>query len=135
MKYLLDTNVLSDLRRRQAAVVRWTMGQPDDDFAISAVSLMELERGVLLVERRDPRQGRALRRWLDEQVVPEFSGRTIAVDADVAVRAASLHVPNPMPTEDAYIGATALVHDLELVTRNTEDFAIAGLRVVDPWRS
>ena len=133
MKYLLDTNVLSDLRRQRPEVVAWTHEHPDDAFAISAVTLMEIERGVLLVERRDRRQARPLRRWLERQVVPEFADRTIPIDADVARRAATLHVPDPMPADDAYVAATALVHELVLVTRNTGDFARSGVTIVDPW--
>ena len=134
MRFLLDTNVLSDLRRARVEVVSWTRRHADDDFAVSAVSLMELERGVLLVERRDPLQGRGLRHWLDEQVVPEFAERTLPVDAAVALRAAALHVPDPMPSEDAYIAATALVHGLVLATRNIGDFARTLVPTVDPWR-
>ncbi len=133
MRYLLDTNVLSDLRRRQPAVVEWTQRHRDDDFTISAVTLMELERGVLRLERRDPRQALPLRRWLDGQVVPEFSGRTLPIDAAVALRAAALHVPDPMPAEDAYVAATALVHQLDLVTRNIGDFTRSGVTTIDPW--
>lgn len=133
MRFLLDTNVLSDLRRGQPEVVEWTHSHPDEDFAISAVTLMELERGVLRLERRDRRQGRPFRRWLDDQVVPEFAGRTLAIDGAVARRAAALHVPDPMPTEDAYIAATALTHELVLVTHNTSDFARSGVPVIDPW--
>jgi len=133
VRYLLDTNVLSDLRRRQPEVVAWTHRHTDDDFAISAVTLMELERGVLRLERRNKRQARALRRWLDDQLVPEFAGRTLPIDAPVALRAAALHVPDPMPAEDAYVAATALVHDLALVTRNTGDFDRSGVTTIYPW--
>ena len=135
MRYLLDTNVVSDLRRRQPEVVEWTHRHQDEDFAISAVTLMELERGVLRLERRDRRQALPLRRWLDEQVIPEFSGRTLPIDADVALRAAALHVPDPMPAEDAYVAATALVHDLTVVTRNTTDLARSGATTLDPWQA
>lgn len=132
MRFLLDTNVLSDLRRRRPELVAWTRRYADDDFAISAVTLMELERGVLRLARKDRQQGAVLRRWLDYQVVPEFAGRTLSIDAAVARRAGGLHVPDPMPAEDAYIAATALVHDLVLVTRNTRDFAGTGTSVIDP---
>lgn len=133
MKYLLDTNVLSDLRRGRPELVQWTQRHPDDDFAISAVTLMELERGVCRLERRDHQQGAVLRGWLEDQVVPEFAGRTLPVDALVARRAGALHVPDPMPAEDAYVAATALVHELTLVTRNIRDFTRTGVSVVDPW--
>jgi predicted nucleic acid-binding protein len=134
VRFVLDTNVLSDLRRGQPAVVQWARRYPDDDFAISAATLMELQRGVLLLERRDRRQGRVLRRWFEDQVVPEFDTRTLPVDGAVARRAAALHVPDPMPAEDAYIAATALVHGLAIVTRNTDDFASSGATTIDPWR-
>lgn len=132
MKYLLDTNVLSDLRRGRPELVEWTHRHPDDDFAISAVTLMELERGVRRIERRDRRQGAVLRGWLDDQVVPEFAGRTLPIDVSVARRAGTLHVPDPMPAEDAYIAATALVHELVLVTRNTGDFARSEVTTINP---
>ncbi|KAA1419168.1 type II toxin-antitoxin system VapC family toxin [Nocardioides humilatus] len=134
MKYLLDTNVLSDLRRGRPEVVAWTHQHSDDDFAISAVTLMEIERGIRLLERRDPHQARPLRGWLEAQVIPEFDGRTLPVDGAVALCAAALHVPDPMPSEDAYIGATAITHRLTLVTRNVADFARAGVATVDPFR-
>jgi predicted nucleic acid-binding protein len=133
--FLLDTNVLGDLRRGDPQVVRWSYLHDDDKFAISAVTLMEMERGVLLIERRDRRQGRVLRLWLDEQVIPEFSGRTLPVDGRVAMQAAALHVPDPMPAEDAYIAATALAYELILVTRNVRDFARTGARTLDPRRA
>jgi toxin FitB len=132
VRFLLDTNVLSDLRRADPQVVTWSYLHDDDEFAVSAVTLMELERGVLLVERRDRRQGRALRFWLDELVIPEFAERTLPVDARVALQAAALHVPNPMPAEDAYIAATALVHGLVLVTRNIRDFASTSAHTLNP---
>ncbi|WP_182379630.1 type II toxin-antitoxin system VapC family toxin [Nocardioides sp. WS12] len=132
MNFLLDTNVLSDMFRRNRTVAAW-LAAHEDACAISAITTMELERGVLLLERRDPRQAIRLRRWFDEWVLPEFAWRTHGVDTDVALRAAALHVPDPVPINDAYIAATAQVHDLTVVTRNVADFARTGVLVINPY--
>lgn len=132
MRYLLDTNVLSDLYRKNAAVVAWVRRHPDEDFAISTITLFELERGVLRLERRDPRQAAPLRQWLEGQVLQDFDGTTLPVDSAVAARAARLYVPDPVPLNDCYIAATALVHGLTVVTRNVADFERTGVPVVDP---
>lgn len=101
---------------------------------VSAVTIHELEHRVQLLERSDPAQGAVLREWLDHSVATAFSGRILAVDEAVARRAASLHVPDPAPYRDAFIGATALVHGLTVVTRNVGDFErFAGLDIVNPW--
>ncbi len=136
--FLLDTNVISEMRkagtgRADARVVRWLEQVDATSFYLSAVSVMELELGVLLAERRDPAQGRSLRAWMDNQVLPEFAGRTLAVDQAVALRCARLHVPNPRPERDALIAATALVHGMSVVTRNIDDFTPTGVAVVNPW--
>ncbi|MFT3889809.1 MAG: type II toxin-antitoxin system VapC family toxin [Arachnia sp.] len=134
MKYLLDTNVLSDARRRSSPrLSRWLAEQRVIDLGISAITLLELELGVRLMERRDARQGAALRRWLQDQVVAAFSGRVLPVDGPVAIQCAGLHVPDRMPDMDALIAATALAHDLTLVTRNTDDMARPGVRLLNPW--
>lgn len=132
MRLLLDTNVLSELYRRQPAVLAWLARHRDEDFAISAITVLELERGTLLLARRDPRQAAPLRSWLTERVIPEFGRRILPVDTSVALRAAALHVPDPMPVNDAYIAATALVHGLTVVTRNVADFVRTGVPVVNP---
>lgn len=134
--FLLDTNVISELRKARAAdpkVVAWANSVEASVLFISAITVFELEQGVLLVERRDAKQGMALRTWLDGQVMPEFSSRILSIDADVARRCASLHVPDPRSERDALIAATALVHAMTVVTRNVADFDKTGVRLVNPW--
>ncbi|MCK3780588.1 type II toxin-antitoxin system VapC family toxin [Ensifer sesbaniae] len=139
MKYLLDTNVISELRKvgddkADANVVAWIGAEDAARFFISAITILELERGVLGVQRRDAAQGARLRSWLDGQVRPEFAGRILTVDDTVATRCAHLHVPDRRNEADALIAATALVHDMIVVTRNVKDFDGTGVVVVDPWQ-
>ena len=135
--YILDTNVVSELReskRRTAPSVRkWADSVSTESLYLSAVTLLELETGVLLLERRDPRQGETFRNWLDNQVMPAFGDRILPIDTTIAKRCAKLHVPNRRPDRDAFIGATALVHRMTVVTRNTPDFAPMNVATVDPW--
>ena len=138
--YLLDTNVVSELRKAKSGkadkrVVSWAKGVPASSLYLSSISLLELEIGVLLIEQRDPLQGTMLRVWLDEQVIPVFADRTIAVDAAVARRCARLHVPDPRSERDALIAASALVHGLVIVTRNVVDFDPMGVEIINPWES
>ncbi|MGO1182966.1 MAG: type II toxin-antitoxin system VapC family toxin [Micrococcaceae bacterium] len=134
MKHLLDTNILGDARKQaHPALNAWLASQPREDLAISVVTLLEIERGIMRVERRDTATGRHLRSWLKNDVTSAFEGSIIPVDERVAYRAASLHVPDPMPEMDALIAATALVHGLTLVTRNIKDFQNAGVSLIDPW--
>jgi len=137
--YLLDTNVISELRksrtgRADPAVVAWADAVPAAHLHLSVISLLELELGVLQVARRDSVQGAALRAWLEGQVLPAFDGRTLPVDIPVARRCAALHVPDPAAERDAMIAATALVHGLTVVTRNTADFTASGVALFNPWR-
>lgn len=137
--YLLDTNVVSELHRaiRGRGDTRVTAWLSDVGLAacqVSAMTLMELEIGVLRMERRDARQGAALRTWLQERVLPGFEGRVLPVDEAVALRCARLHVPDPRPERDAMLAATALVHGLIVVTRNEADFTPTGATVFNPWR-
>jgi predicted nucleic acid-binding protein len=139
LKYLLDTNVISELRKvgdgkADANVVAWIGAEDAARFFISAITVLELERGVLSVQRRDAAQGARLRSWLDGQVRPEFAGRILTVDDTVATRCAHLHVPDRRNEADALIAATALVHDMVIVTRNVRDFEGTGVVVVDPWQ-
>lgn len=135
---LLDTNVVSELRKLKSGradpqVSRWASSAPVGGFFISAITLMELETGVLLVARRDPAQGALLRAWMDEQVIPGFAGRVLPVDDAVALRCAALHVPDARPERDALIAATALVHGMTVVTRNVADFLPMGVVLFNPW--
>ena len=136
--FLLDTNVISELRkagdgRADAHVVAWLSRVDAANLYVSAVSLLELQIGVLWVERRDLAQGARLRTWMDNHVLPEFMHRILPMDAAVAVRCAPLHVPDPRPERDAWIAATALVHGMTVVTRNIADFETTGVRLVNPW--
>ena len=136
--YLLDTNVVSELRKVRAGkadvrVAAWAESVDVADLFLSAISVQELEIGVLLVERRDPAQGAMLRTWLDGHVLPAFAGRILAVDTAVALRSARLHVPDPGPLRDSFIAATALVHGMTVVTRNIADFETADVPLLNPW--
>lgn len=101
--------------------------------AISVITVQELERGVRLVERRDPAQGARLRRWLENDVLEPAGDRILPIDVAVARRCAALHVPDLRPERDALIAATALEHGLVVVTRNTADFLPMGVAVLNPW--
>jgi predicted nucleic acid-binding protein len=133
--YLLDTNVISELRKPRAdrRVKLWAESVPAASLYLSAISLLELETGVLQIERRDAKQGAVLRRWMDAHVLPAFAGRILAIDAAVALRCARLHSPNRMAHGDALIAATALVHGFIVVTRNTTDFVPADVALFNPW--
>ena len=137
--YLLDTNVISELRKvgdgkANDAVVAWVSGIDAGEMFISALTLMELEIGILRIERRDFEQGTRLRVWFETQVCPEFEDRTLSIDAAIARRCAQLHVPDPKSERDALIAATALENGLTIVTRNIADFASTGALLVNPWQ-
>ncbi|WCA60484.1 type II toxin-antitoxin system VapC family toxin [Agrobacterium tumefaciens] len=139
MKYLLDTNVVSELRKvgdgkADLNVTRWVSAQDSSDLFISAITVLEIERGILGLQRRDGAQGALLRQWMDERVRPEFEGRILAVDDAVATRCAHLHIPDRRNEADALIASTALVYNLAVVTRNVRDFDGTGAIVVDPWQ-
>jgi predicted nucleic acid-binding protein len=136
--YILDTNVISELRKAKKAhpnVKKWADRVPSASLYISVISVLELEIGILLVDRRDDQQGAILRSWMDLHVLPAFSGRILAIDTDVAQRCATLHVPNPRSDRDALIAATALVHGLTVATRNVADFERTGVGVLNPWEA
>ncbi|MFY9832676.1 MAG: type II toxin-antitoxin system VapC family toxin [Methylocystis sp.] len=134
--FLLDTNVVSELRRVEKAdrkVLAWASSAPLASFFLSVVTVLELEFGALSVERRDKAQGLVLRSWIDDQILPRFEGRVVPIDTAVALRCAKLHVPDPRAERDALIAATALVHGMTIVTRNVADFEPTGVRILNPW--
>lgn len=137
MTYLLDTNVVSDLRRpdrADPALRAWAASVSADHCALSVITVLELERGILLIERRDPAQADVLRHWLEHHVLSAAADRILNITLAIARRSARLHIPNLRPERDALIAATALEHGLTVVTRNTADFRPMGVPVLDPWR-
>jgi len=136
--YLLDTNVVAELRKAKAGkadrkVTAWAESVMPSGLFLSAITVLELELGVLLMERRDHAQGAMLRSWMDGHVLPAFAGRILPIDAPVARRCAQLHVPDPKSERDAFIAATALIHGMTVVTRNVGDFTSTDSAVLNPW--
>jgi predicted nucleic acid-binding protein len=136
--FILDTNVVSELRKAKAGkadanVVAWAAAQDPAALFLSAITLLELEMGVRLAERRDSAQGGVLRAWMADRVLPAFTGRVLPVDGPVALCAAALHVPDPRSDRDALIAATGIVHAMTIVTRNVADFEGTGVKILNPW--
>lgn len=138
MMFILDTNVVSELRKVRLGkadvnMAAWSETVDASDLFVSAITILELELGVLSVERKDVTQGAMLRSWLEQQVLKEFAGRTLPVDTAVALRCARLHVPDRRGERDALIAATALVHGMTVITRNVADFKPMGVSLFNPW--
>lgn len=137
MSHLLDTNVISELRkpawRSDAGLRAWIADRAPSDLYLSAITVREVEVGIGRVARRDAVQGRRLQAWLDNELLDVFSGRILPIDVPVARRAARLHVPDPRSERDALIAATAAVHGLTVVTRNVKDFAALDVPILNPW--
>lgn len=138
--FVLDTNVVSELRRGKTGkadpnVVAWAASAAPSELFLSAITILELETGIRLTERRDSAQGAALRAWMTRMVLPAFQGRILPLDAAVALRCAALHVPDRRSDRDAMIAATALVHSMTVVTRNTADFEPTGVPLINPWQA
>lgn len=134
--FVLDTNVISELRQgkpSQSPEVRaWAAAQPASQLFLSAITILELERGILALERRTPPQGSALRAWLIG-VSAAFTGRILPFTQHTAPVCASLHVPNARAERDAMIAATAIEHSFTVVTRNVPDFIDTGVHLLNPW--
>jgi toxin FitB len=136
--YILDTNVVSELRKGQKShpsVRIWAHTMPAASLYLSVISILELQIGILLIEHRDRKQGGILRAWMEGHVLPAFEGRVLAIDTAVAQRCAALHVPDPRSDRDALIAATALIHGMTVVTRNVSHFQPMGVAVFNPWQS
>jgi predicted nucleic acid-binding protein len=136
--FLLDTNVVSELRKAKAGnadckVTRWAKDTSTLSLFISVITVLELEMGVLQIERRDPIQGAMLREWLNQHVMPAFQNRILPIDEPVARQYARFHIPDPMSERDALIAATAQVHHMTVVTRNALDFQSSGISLLNPW--
>jgi toxin FitB len=136
--FLLDTNVVSELRkvasgRADPAVVAWERGVLASELFLSAITVFEIEIGILRLERRDPPQARIFRHWFGDQLLAAFSGRILSLDETVALRGAELQVPDKRPERDAFIAATALVYGMTVVTRNVSDFKGTGVKLINPW--
>jgi toxin FitB len=138
--YLLDTNVISEMRkisigRADRRVAEWSATTLATEQFVSVITILELETGILRLERYDHTQGAVLRNWLNKAVLPGFHHRIVPIDLAIALRCAELHVPDPRPERDAYLAATALVHGMTMVTRNTSDFVGTGVRLINPWQT
>jgi predicted nucleic acid-binding protein len=134
--YLLDTNVVSELRKGDRAdrhVTAWAEKVNIGVMYLSVVSILEIHLGILSVRRRDEKQAKILGVWLEKQVMTSFAERVLPIDIPVALRCAALHIPDPRSDRDALIAATALVHGLAVVTRNVKDFHATGVPLLNPW--
>jgi len=135
VKYVLDTNVVSALRvrGRNPIVETWAAAVPVGDQFVTAMTIAEIERGVVAKERSDPAQGEVLRRWFAERVLPAFSGRVLPFDLPAARVLATYRVPEHAPLDDALIAAVAQAADMTIASRNARHFEPLGVRWVDPW--
>lgn len=140
MKYILDTNVISEFRKAASdrchpRVKDWVENVDPEEMYLSVITIMELEVGYLSLRRRDQLQALRVKAWISDYIPRVFRGRILVFDDAVALVCAGLHVPDKRPERDAIIAATALHYDLTVVTRNTRDFIGTGARLLNPWES
>lgn len=140
MNFILDTNVVSELRkagdgRVNSNVLLWMAQRDRATLFVSVIIILELERGVLQLERHDPSQDGLLATWMERHVRPAFADRILAIDDAVATRCAGLHIPDPRNQADALIAATGLVLGMTVVTAHAKDFVSTGVQVIDPWQA
>lgn len=137
MNYLLDTNVVSALRvrGRNRPVESWAASVPVGDQFVSAFTIAEIERGVIVKERSDSEQGVVLRRWLEENVLPTFAGRVLSFDLSAARFLAAYRVPEHASFDDALIAAVAESAEMTIATRNTKHFEPLGVPCLNPWET
>src|SRR5699024_1481571 len=137
VSYLLDTNVISELRkperRANPAVRSWPSAQPELTLHPCVITILEIDVGIGRVRRRDPIQASRLQSWLEDELLGAFAGRILPIDVPVARGAAQLHVRSPRPERDALIAGTAAAHGLAVVTRNVEDFEPLDVAIINPW--
>lgn len=136
--YLLDTNVISELRKVKSGkadknVQKWSFQVAPQLMYVSSITIHELELGILLAERADKSKGGMLRKWMTEHVLPTFENRVISVDKNVVLVSAKYHVPDPKPYRDTLIAASSVVHNMTVVTRNTTNFCLDKVKTLNPW--
>ncbi len=136
--YLFDTNVISELRKvrsgkADANVIQWVTDKDPQQLYLSAISILEIDMGILIIDKRDTKQAGALRKWRDDYLFPSFEHRILDLTLAVCRQCAKLHIPNKRPDRDAFVAATALHNNMTVVTRNTKDFADTGVVLINPW--
>lgn len=134
--YLLDTNIISATRRRMpdnASVFEWLATVDNTLIYTNAIVMMELERGILSMERKDKQQGKILRLWFEDTVKPSFAERILSITDKTAQICAKIHIPDHAPENDAWIASTAIEHRLILVTRNVADFKKIAVKLFNPF--
>lgn len=136
--YLLDTNVVSELRKIKTAkahqgLSQWLSSIQPEQLYINTIVLMELKKGIFLKQGKDPKQAQVLQIWLDTVIRPAFAQRTLNIDENTIDICAKLHVPNKRPENDAWIGAMAIAYNMVLVTRNVKDYAGLPVKVINPF--